>query len=81
VDWTEYVVGDQEDWIIGVVEWWKIERGKSRIEDGELKMVRRGKFKRSLVVSATVVVIALLTFKTFAQEKVKFPIGGRQGIQ
>ena len=38
-------------------------------------MVRRGKFKRSLVVTAIVVLIALLAFKTFAQEKVKFPIG------
>jgi ABC-type nitrate/sulfonate/bicarbonate transport system substrate-binding protein len=38
-------------------------------------MVRRGKFSRSLVVTASVVLIALLAFKTFAQEKVKFPIG------
>jgi hypothetical protein len=55
--------------------WWKIEDGKSRIEDGGLKMVRRGKFSRSLVVTASVVLIALLAFKAFAQEKVKFPIG------
>jgi ABC-type nitrate/sulfonate/bicarbonate transport system substrate-binding protein len=57
------------------MEWWKVEHGKSRIEDGGLKMVRRGKFRRSLVVTASVVLIALLAFKTFAQEKVKFPIG------
>lgn len=57
------------------MEWWKVEHGKSRIENGGLKMVRRGKFRRSLVVTASVVLIALLAFKTFAQEKVKFPIG------
>ena len=38
-------------------------------------MVRREKFSRSLVVTASVVLIALLAFKTFAQEKVHFPIG------
>ena len=38
-------------------------------------MVRRGKFGTSLIVTASVVLIALLAFKTFAQEKIRFPIG------
>jgi hypothetical protein len=38
-------------------------------------MVRRGKFTRPLVVTASVVLIVLLACNTFAQEKVKFPIG------
>lgn len=38
-------------------------------------MVRRGKFRGSLVVTASVVLIALLAFKSFAQEKIRFPIG------
>jgi len=57
------------------MEWWKIEHGESSIEDGGLKMVRRGKFRGSLVVTASVVLIALLAFKSFAQEKIRFPIG------
>jgi len=57
------------------MEWWKIEHGESRVEDGGLKMVRRGKFRGSLVVTASVVLIALLAFKSFAQEKIRFPIG------
>src|SRR5262245_34298509 len=38
-------------------------------------MVRRGKFRRSLIVTASVVLSALLASKTFAQEKIRFPIG------
>ncbi len=38
-------------------------------------MVRREKFRMLLGMTASVVLIALLAFKTFAQEKVKFPIG------
>jgi hypothetical protein len=38
-------------------------------------MARWGKFRRSIVVTASVALIALLACKTFAQEKVKFPIG------
>jgi ABC-type nitrate/sulfonate/bicarbonate transport system substrate-binding protein len=38
-------------------------------------MVRRGKFRRSLIVTASVMLITLLGCKTFAQEKFKFPIG------
>src|SRR5215831_1694337 len=52
-----------------------VERRGWRIENGGLTMVRRGKFKRSLIVTASVVLIALLAFETFAQEKVRFPIG------
>jgi NitT/TauT family transport system substrate-binding protein len=57
------------------MEGWKIEHGESRIEDGGLKMVRQGKFRGSLIVTTSVVLIALLAFKSFAQEKVRFPIG------
>src|SRR5262245_64645154 len=53
----------------------KIEHGKARIEDGGLKMLRRGKFKKPLIVPSSVVLIALLAFETFAQEKIRFPIG------
>src|SRR5262249_17130364 len=38
-------------------------------------MVRRRKFRRSLVVTASVALSALLASKTFAQEKIRFPIG------
>jgi ABC-type nitrate/sulfonate/bicarbonate transport system substrate-binding protein len=38
-------------------------------------MVRRWKFRRSLIVTASVMLITLLGCKTFAQEKFKFPIG------
>src|SRR5215468_1156851 len=38
-------------------------------------MVRRGKLRKSLIVNASVALIALLASKTFAQEKVRFPIG------
>jgi hypothetical protein len=77
VDGTEYVVGDQEDWInTGAMQWRrKIEHGKLRIEDGGLKMMHWGKFRRSIVVTASVVLIAFFVCETFAQEKVKFPIG------
>ncbi len=57
------------------MERWQIDHGESRIEDGGLKMVHRGIFRRSLVMTVSVLLIALLAFKTFAQEKVKFPIG------
>ena len=57
------------------MEWWTIEGGKSRIEDGGLKMVRWETCRSSLIVTASVVLVALLAFNTFAQEKVKFPIG------
>src|SRR5215467_4160053 len=38
-------------------------------------MVRRRKFRRSLVVIASVVLSVLFASKTFAQEKIRFPIG------
>ena len=38
-------------------------------------MARWGKFRRSMVVTASMMLMAVLAFKVFAQEKVKFPIG------
>ena len=38
-------------------------------------MLRRGKFTKSLIVTASVVLIAPLAFKIFAQERIRFPIG------
>src|SRR5215468_19831 len=38
-------------------------------------MVRGGKLRKSLIVTASAALIAPLAFKTFAQEKIRFPIG------